>query len=59
MYNYRYKLDYRKYIKEGENFVRITFDAKGLSSNKNTTIVTPIIYKDKKYDIQRNEFHIK
>ncbi|MEJ3719947.1 hypothetical protein WGM54_18325 [Paenibacillus polymyxa] len=59
MYNYRYKLDYRKYIKEGENFVRITFDAKGFSSNKKTTIVTPIIYKNKKYDIQQNKFHIK
>ncbi|MDP1509209.1 hypothetical protein L8C07_01810 [Paenibacillus sp. CMAA1739] len=59
VYNYHYKLDYKKYIKEGENYVRIVFVTRGLSSSNNTEIATPITYKDKKYDIQQTEFHIK
>ncbi|WP_025678364.1 hypothetical protein [Paenibacillus massiliensis] len=56
-YNYQYKIDYSDYIKNGQNYVVITFSTQGLMT-KNSKIVNPVYLEDEKYEIQQMNFQI-
>jgi hypothetical protein len=54
-YNYMYKLNYKKYIQNGDNYIHFVVDTKA----KKSVFVTPLTYINGKYEIQQNEFHIR
>lgn len=56
--DFKYKMDYKKYIKNGQNYIIVSFTTKSFE-NKVSKIVNPIFYENGTFDIQESQFVVK